>query len=50
MESRTIILKGTLLSSDMIVGASSMVTSNFKGNNVIIAGYSANIKKCQMGA
>lgn len=42
---RSIILKGTHLSSDTIVGAGSVVAGNFKESNVIIVGCPACIRK-----
>lgn len=42
---RSIILKGTHISSDTVIGAGSVVTGNFKENNVVIVGCPANIKK-----
>lgn len=42
---RTIILKGTYISSDTIIGAGSVVAGNFTENNVIIVGCPASIKQ-----
>ena len=42
---RTIILKGTHIASDSVVGAGSVVTSSFDESNVIIAGNPARVVK-----